>query len=202
VLSDIYGMSDGSSDGDSLADLRKEAFAQEKDLRSEFLKTTSDWRVVEDSWNKLQANINTGTGPGDMAVVFSFMKMQDPNSAVREGEYATAENAGSATQRVIGIYNRLLEGDRLTPQQRAEFLQTAANLRNKSYEGYNAQLNRTSELAKSYQLNPERVARRYGREGRVEVPDVAASSQRTARPNPDAVWDEKLQVWTMEVPDG
>ena len=32
---------------------------------------------------------------GDMALIFSYMKMLDPNSTVREGEYATAQDAGS-----------------------------------------------------------------------------------------------------------
>ena len=51
-----------------------------------------------------------------------------PNSVVRESEYATAENTGSVPQKVWARYNKMLEGERLAPEQRANFLRTSKNL--------------------------------------------------------------------------
>ena len=66
-----------------------------------------------------------GTPAGDIALIFGFMKIQDPGSTVREGEYATAENSASIPDRVRQAYNKAIEGDKLTPEQRADFLNTA-----------------------------------------------------------------------------
>ena len=42
-----------------------------------------------------------------MALIFGFMKTQDPTSTVREGEFATAENArGMVGPHVRRMYNR------------------------------------------------------------------------------------------------
>lgn len=71
------------------------------------------------------ANAENPTGATDIRLVYSFMKAMDPNSTVREGEYATAENSGGAWNRLGLLYNKLLEGQRLTPEQRAAFADEA-----------------------------------------------------------------------------
>jgi hypothetical protein len=59
----------------------------------------------------------------DIALVFAFMKTIDPGSTVREGEFATASNAGTVVDSIRNMYNSLLEtGGRLTDQQRQSFL--------------------------------------------------------------------------------
>ena len=56
-----------------------------------------------------------------ISLIFGFMKMLDPGSVVREGEFATAQNAASIPDRIRNAYNRALEGTRLNPQQREMF---------------------------------------------------------------------------------
>lgn len=59
----------------------------------------------------------------DIALVFAFMKTIDPGSTVREGEFATASNAGTVVDSVRNMYNSLLKtGGRLTDEQRQSFL--------------------------------------------------------------------------------
>ena len=53
------------------------------------------------------------------------MKMLDPTSVVREGEYATAANSGGVPEYIRGLYNRAVEGEKLTPQQRQKMLSAA-----------------------------------------------------------------------------
>ena len=67
-----------------------------------------------------------GTGAGDLALIFGFMKVLDPRSTVREGEFASAANAGGVVENVRNQYNKVLEGTLLTPQVRAQFI-TSAN---------------------------------------------------------------------------
>lgn len=67
----------------------------------------------------------------DIALIFSFMKTLDPGSTVREGEYATAKNAGSVPESVVNTYNQILNGKFLNDDQRKNFIETAR----KSYSG-------------------------------------------------------------------
>jgi hypothetical protein len=67
----------------------------------------------------------------DIALIFSFMKTLDPGSTVREGEYATAKNAGSVPESVVNTYNQILSGKFLNNDQRKNFIETAR----KSYSG-------------------------------------------------------------------
>jgi hypothetical protein len=67
----------------------------------------------------------------DIALIFSFMKTLDPGSTVREGEYATAKNAGSVPESVVNTYNQILSGKFLNDDQRKNFIETAR----KSYSG-------------------------------------------------------------------
>jgi hypothetical protein len=50
------------------------------------------------------------------------MKILDTGSTVREGEYATVENARSVPEKIKGLYNKVLAGTILTPEQRTELL--------------------------------------------------------------------------------
>ena len=58
-------------------------------------------------------------------MITGYMKMIDPGSTVREGEFATAANSGGVSDNVRSLYNSLINGKRLSPQQRENFLQSA-----------------------------------------------------------------------------
>lgn len=63
-----------------------------------------------------------------IGMIFNFMKMQDPASTVREGEQAMAQNATGVDARVRNLYNSLLTGGRLSPEQVTDFATTAADI--------------------------------------------------------------------------
>lgn len=97
----------------------KDKFSQASKIRSEVQKATGDFSKIEDAFAKVKATQEGEvTGASDIALIFNFMKMLDPGSVVREGEFATAENAGGAFERFGNMYNKLLTGERLTPKQR------------------------------------------------------------------------------------
>ena len=82
-----------------------------------------NYNIVSSAYENILNNQETGAG--DIALVFNYMKMLDPTSAVREGEYATAQNSGSLPQTVINAYNRAIKGERLTSEQRNNFIAQA-----------------------------------------------------------------------------
>lgn len=66
-------------------------------------------------------NDGEASAAGDMALIYNYMKVLDPGSAVKEGEYATAEKAGSVPDAIVNLYNKAREGEFLTEKQRADF---------------------------------------------------------------------------------
>ena len=77
----------------------------------------------------------------DLALVFNFMKMQDPESVVRESEFATAEKArawlttteaeGKGATIPTPVKQAILKlqtGQRLLPEQRIDFINTAGSI--------------------------------------------------------------------------
>jgi len=106
---------------------KKLAFGQEKDLRKEFDDLSKDFDEGYTAFQKVarSATKQNPTGADDIALIFGFMKTVDPGSVVREGEFATAENSAGVPARVRNMYNSALEGLRLTPTQRLNFLNAA-----------------------------------------------------------------------------
>jgi hypothetical protein len=98
-------------------------------------KTVQNLSVAGSYLNQMN-NLGVGTPQykpsDDIALIFSFMKTLDPGSTVREGEFATAANAGGIPDRVVATYNKALKGEFLADdEQRNNFINTAR----KSYTG-------------------------------------------------------------------
>lgn len=115
----------------------------EEGLRKEFNALVKDFNLVSDSFARVKASVEDPTGAGDLSLIFNFMKMLDPNSVVRESEFATAQNTGNVPNRIVGLYNRLLseEGKRLSIEQRNDFTDRA----NKLFDAARSQATKTAE---------------------------------------------------------
>jgi hypothetical protein len=94
----------------------------------------------------------------DLALIFAFMKVLDPTSVVREGEFANAQNTGGIAENVVNAYNKALNGERLTDRQRSEFFRTANGMMRDRQANYQEVVNRQRDLAAQYGLSPDRVA--------------------------------------------
>lgn len=110
--------------------------------RKEFLTepTVRQFREVENATRQiveLAGRESDQPGPGDIALIISFMKALDPGSVVRETEFATAENAGGVPETVRNAYNKLVNGGRLTPEIKREFASAATSMYNSRLNGYN-----------------------------------------------------------------
>jgi hypothetical protein len=97
-------------------------------MRGEHTKASQDTIKAERGFRKVQAaGSGEASGVKDVALIFGFFKTIDPESTIREGEFATAENTGGADDRAIAAYNKLFTGERLTEPQRAQFVDAAKN---------------------------------------------------------------------------
>jgi hypothetical protein len=76
--------------------------------------------------NKVISNYNlsyTSETPqiADLGMIFSFMKMLDPRSVVREGEQAQAKGTGGIYDTLVNTFNSIQGGNSLTDGQRTAF---------------------------------------------------------------------------------
>tara|TARA_R110000751_G_scaffold307812_1_gene431830 strand:- start:19235 stop:20467 length:1233 start_codon:yes stop_codon:yes gene_type:complete len=143
------GPKDASSAG---VDVKGEA-----DLRKEFVKAQGDFIKVRDAFGRIRASASDPSAAGDLALIFNYMKVLDPGSTVREGEFATAQNAGGVGQQILGIYNRVNNGERLTESQRSDFLARARKLYSEQERFFERDVDTYRGLAEQYGFDPSRV---------------------------------------------
>ena len=129
----------------------------ERDLRREFETTTAEYRTVRQAFMKVESSLAQQTGIGDVGGIFGTMKIFDPPSTVREGEFATAQNAGGVPERIRGLYNQVLNGQRLTPQQRDEMIAVARAQYGTYEQGYQGRVADYSRMAEGYGIDPRNV---------------------------------------------
>lgn len=102
------------------------AMEAEAKLRREYSDQTKGFQEVREAYRRVKASEDSAVG--DLSLIFGYMKMLDPGSVVREGEFATAQNAAGIPDRMRNVYNRAISGERLTPGQRKAFTGQAEKL--------------------------------------------------------------------------
>lgn len=149
------------------------------DLRKEFQgrPLVKEANTIKTAYNKITKAAKTPSAAGDMSMIFGYMKLLDPNSTVREGEYASAEQARGIPEEILGAYNKAKEGQRLTDKQRKDFLNQAKNV-------YNAQV----EELQGVETEFGSLADRYGVDrGLIYQPTgLLKDETRTASPDDEA----------------
>ncbi len=142
-------------------------------FRKEFtnLPRIKSFAGVTEAYSRIVASAQDPSAAGDLALIFNYMKVLDPGSTVREGEFATAQNAGGVDARIRSLFNSVVDGTRLTAPQRADFLDRSNRLYKSQeslvlplYEYY-------GNIATSRGFDPERVLPKFGYTG--DMPQVA-----------------------------
>jgi hypothetical protein len=142
---------------DADPELTLERGKYEQGLRKEYTQLTGDLRTINDSYARMKSASAVNSGAGDIAVVYSYMKMLDPTSVVREGEYATAENTGGIPEKITNVYNKIISGQRLTPEQRRQFLESGEVIAKDKVERFSKTRSQFENIAKSSGADPGRI---------------------------------------------
>lgn len=119
--------------------------------------TTKDTQGVSIAFEKVKASAMNPSAAGDISLLTGYMKMLDPGSTVREGEFATAQNAAGVPDRVLNMYNQALSGQRLNPDQRNDFINQAQNVYKAQLSQQNMLDDQYKSLAKGYGYNENEV---------------------------------------------
>ena len=140
---------------DEFKDQRK----AEGDLRKEFnaLPVVKDFNKVRTAYEKVkQAGANPSPA-GDLSLIFNYMKILDPGSVVREGEFANAQNAGGIDTKIRNQYNQIIDGTRLSPDQRQDFLNQSKNAASAEFKGAREALDQYKGLAANSGLRADQI---------------------------------------------
>lgn len=129
----------------------------------------------------------------DLAIIFNFMKMLDPGSVVREGEFANAQNSAGVPDRIRNLYNNLMEGTRLNPVQRAEFIETAGGV-------LQAQIDESIPVIQMFTEEEQALGARKGSIVPSEFQDLLNRQEAPAPSTPEI--NDFSQTPTEEIPDG
>lgn len=128
-------------------------------LSDDYEAQSKNFYTVRDSFNKIQASASDPSAAGDLSLIFAYMKILDPTSVVREGEQASAQNAGSAWDRVGAQYNKVVNGQRLTEAQRKDFVNRAKQLFNASKSQQDQTRKEFSDRATKFGIPTDLVVR-------------------------------------------
>ena len=135
----------------------KEVFNKENVLRDEYVAQSKDFKTINDAYPRILTSAQDPSPAGDMSIIFNYMKMLDPGSTVREGEYATAANAGAVPDRFVNLYNKVLSGEKLTPKQRGDFVSLAGKLYGTQYKNQQKLIKNYEGLSSRNKVNPKNV---------------------------------------------
>ena len=165
--------------GDASTKQVEREMTRAKDFRA----ASKDFDAANLNYGRIVANATAPnpTGATDIAMIFNFMKMLDPTSVVRGSEYEAAAGAGSLLRSLGVQYNRLFnnEDEKLAPEVRRAFLQTAAETFEPYIDAQELVEDDFRTEAKSQGLRSDRVISRsrIPQRGTKDFPYIAYSQQ-------------------------
>lgn len=110
-------------------------YENEQGLRKEFeaLPEVKKYKQALPSYKGIEDAVKRNTTQSDINIVYGIAKLYDPDSVVREGEYATVANSPNIPERIKGYAQYLAGGGRLTAEVKTQILAEAKS-RMASYE--------------------------------------------------------------------
>ena len=138
-------------------------------VRKEYNALSKSYFDVQGAHDRVLASVKDPTAAGDLALVFNFMKMLDPGSTVREGEFATAAASAGLGQRIIAAANKVDTGERLSAAQRDDFADRAEKLWGAAKKTHKTTRDRYVELAQTYGMEPDNIVGKPTEEGGVKT---------------------------------
>lgn len=150
----------------------------EQALRKEYIAQIKTPQTVVNSYAQIEQAAQSPSAQNDLALIFSYMRMLDPTSVVREGEFATAQNAAGVPDQIRNAYNRAANGERLNPEQRKGFVASARGIKDQAQQQIDSYREQYSSLANEYNYSPSRIIGNHpkpsgGPESQGKVPPAA-----------------------------
>lgn len=136
----------------------------EHKLRAEYTGNpdVKNYQIVRSAYQNVQNAAKDPSAAGDLSMIFAYMKILDPNSVVREQEFANAQNAAGVPDRIRNVYNRIMSGERLNDTQRQDFINQATKLHDTSMRQYQSVRQQMGTIAGGAKARPDQVMVDFG----------------------------------------
>ncbi len=135
----------------------EEKFKNTTALRNDYLGNSKVFQGVREGHERVIASSQDPSPAGDLSLIFGYMKALDPNSTVREGEFAQAAKSGSLGDKIQNSYNQIASGKRLTASQRKDFVDRSQKLYDQAEKSQTKTVDQYKKIAQRNGLNPEDV---------------------------------------------
>lgn len=139
-------------------------FSNEQGLRKEFdaLPEVKNYKQALPAYQAVIDAAGRNTPQADINLIYGIAKLYDPNSVVREGEYATVANSPNIPDRIKGYAQYLQGGGRLAPNVK-EQIKAEAEGRLQSYQGEVTKARDSyANIAQQAGIRPEQVLQGTG----------------------------------------
>ena len=94
---------------------------------------------------------------GDTTMLYTFFKVLDPQSTVREGEIEMIKQSRSIPEKFKGMAQKLASGQTLLESERADLLNQAYQYVANQQRGVTETIDMYKDYAKAFGLNPEKA---------------------------------------------
>jgi len=121
-------------------------------FQDDYARDSKPYVTMRDAYQRLKSASATPDAAGDLSMIFAYMKLLDPNSVVREQEFANAQNAAGVPDRIRNAYNNAMKGTRLTPEQRQQFVAQAEGIFNSAKQNQKKVRQTYSNRAKQWEI--------------------------------------------------
>jgi len=119
-----------------------------------------DLKGPKDTATAYQTMYNAATNPtqkGDTTMLYTFFKVLDPQSTVREGEIEMIKQSRSIPEKFKGMAIKLASGQTLLESERADLLNQAYQYVANQQRGVTETIDMYKDYAKAFGLNPEKA---------------------------------------------
>jgi hypothetical protein len=167
----------------------QKGFDNERALRGEFQgsATTKAFSEVQGAYDIIKGALSNPSGANDLAAATKFMKLLDPGSVVRESELGMAMAATGVVDRAQNYVQMMASGQKLTPQQRKDFLAAANQIYSAARQRYGESAQNMRTQAQKWELDPDAVAPTGWKIHGYKSKDAAVQDARNAlMKNPEA----------------
>lgn len=151
-------------------------------LRKEFfsLPDVKNYSVMQDSIGKVRAA--SSNGAGDIGLIFNYMKLLDPGSTVREGEFAQAVASGGVPSQITALFNKLQGNGVLDANTRNMVRTESEKIVGAQEQRYKKQESYFNRLARQNGLDPFQVTGFEQSADPRDIPYLAPADFQRGRP--------------------
>jgi hypothetical protein len=132
-------------------------FGYEEKIRKEYQTRTGKYRELDGTFSNIKTSAASANGPGDIALITSFMKMLDPGSVVRETEFATGRDTAGLYANLQNQLQKAQNGQFLNATQRKQYVTLSQQYLDASKKRADEEKQSLGKVVKNYGLNPENV---------------------------------------------